>query len=239
MKTSKRGQRKPRKNKVNNSPNCNCEKQDCPLGGHCLEENIIYEAKVQEEGSGNVAPMVYVGLCSTTFKERYRTHISSFNNFGLRKQSELAEFIWDLKNNGKSWNITWRKLCSERPYNTSTGRCNLCLREKLEISKLDPKFSINKKSELFKNCLHKWRFKLAAFDYEKEELKLKQYVKQAVDVSILISHDNEDLCHTDIQTSQSSQGQHDNFSNNSSANTGRYLTRGKAKKLNITLMEHE
>ena len=80
-------------------------------------------------------PFKYVGLCMTTFKERFRTHMSSLNNFRLRKQTELSEFIWDLKDKQLNWNISWRKVCNENHYNTATGRCKLCIREKFEISK--------------------------------------------------------------------------------------------------------
>ena len=206
---------------------------------------MIYEASVHVGERGDSPPMKYVGLCKTTFKERYRTHVSSFNNFRLRKQSELAEFIWDLKQKNKSWNIKWRKICHEQAYNTSTGRCNLCLREKLEISKLDPKFSINKKSELFKNCLHKWRFKLASFDYDREETKLRKGLSQADNLTLLSDENDEVTVQMEEQSMNSLvDSQQVNLSSNSSKqysirnqSTEGYMTRRKAKELNILLEE--
>ena len=126
-------------------------------------------------------PKKYIGLSSTTFKDRFRTHTASFRNERLWKQTELSEYIWGLKRDNVTWNIKWRKICNETHYNTSTGRCLLCLREKLEISKIDQSISINRKSEMYKNCVHKWRFKLSAFDPVKEEIKYRKNQSQLSD----------------------------------------------------------
>ena len=45
-----------RKNKVNNSDNCNCEAQECPLDGDCLDSNMVYEASVSVVGRENQSP---------------------------------------------------------------------------------------------------------------------------------------------------------------------------------------
>ena len=130
--------------------------------------------------------------------------------------------------------ISWKKICHENHYDTATGQCNLCLRENLGISRLDPKFSINKKSELFKNCVHKWRFKLAAYNYEKYNDLLKQNMGQFDDFSIVES----------LEETDSSQSLHLNISSTKSTNntsdirnqsTGIYLTRKRARELNAVL----
>ena len=56
---------------------------------------------------------------------------------------------------------------------SETERCNLWLREKLEISKTDPNLLIQKRSELFNNCPHRWAHTLASFDPDKELANLE------------------------------------------------------------------
>ena len=63
--------------------NCSCPRRTrealaCPLGGQCLEENIVYKATVKvEEGAAveeEVQDKTYLGLCSTEWKERLGNH---------------------------------------------------------------------------------------------------------------------------------------------------------------------
>ena len=42
--------RKKRKNKKKSSDNCNCEAQECPINGECLDKDLMYEASVFFEG---------------------------------------------------------------------------------------------------------------------------------------------------------------------------------------------
>jgi len=62
--------------------NCNCRNKDsCPLEGNCYIRSIIYQAEVATPQ----AKETYVGLCDTTFKERYRNHTCSFRNERYKK----------------------------------------------------------------------------------------------------------------------------------------------------------
>ena len=56
---------------------------------------------------------------------------------------------------------------------------------------MDPHISINKKSEFYKNCVHKWRYKLAAFDYKLEETKLRECIDQYDNYAVFDSQDSE------------------------------------------------
>ena len=61
-----------------NSRTCNCTNgpENCIFGAKCLTKNVVYKAtkkKKKEEKE-------YIGLASTTLKERYQNHLSSFNN---------------------------------------------------------------------------------------------------------------------------------------------------------------
>ena len=118
----------------------------------------------------------------------------------------------------------------------------MCLREKLEINRLEPKFAINRKTELFKQCIHKWRHKLSAFDYEKELLKLTASDSQErtiVDDNSQLQPILENRSQVVISESPISiqnlefHGQDKNNSQNRRENqeSGRYLTRRRAKEL--------
>ena len=58
-----------------NKIECNRSKKDqCPLDGKCLTQNVVYRTTVSTQSSSER----YVGL-PTNFKERYRNHTTSFD----------------------------------------------------------------------------------------------------------------------------------------------------------------
>ena len=87
---------------------CNCRKKDqCPLDGKCLTQNVVYQATVSTQTSDS-----YVGL-ATNFKELYRNH-TSFRHQSKRNETELSKHIWTLKDKNKPFTIKWRiiKQCT-------------------------------------------------------------------------------------------------------------------------------
>jgi hypothetical protein len=59
-----------------NVKKCSCPQNAvCPLGGECLEENIVYQATVS---SSDGATEKYVGLTGPQFKKRLGNHKKSF-----------------------------------------------------------------------------------------------------------------------------------------------------------------
>ena len=59
-----------------NGKTCNCRQPTkCPLDGNCLSGCIIYKATISLEKE----QVAYIGLTSTTFKERYNNHNKSTN----------------------------------------------------------------------------------------------------------------------------------------------------------------
>ena len=66
---------------------CNCRKKDqCPLDGKCLTQNVVYQATVTTQTSSES----YVGL-ATNFKDRYRNHTASFRHESKRNETELSK----------------------------------------------------------------------------------------------------------------------------------------------------
>ncbi len=74
-------------------------------------------------------------MTASTFKERYRNHIKSFNHKRYSNDTELSKYIWKLKDNKQDFDITWSVLKQSISYTGGSKRCNLCLEEKLCILK--------------------------------------------------------------------------------------------------------
>ena len=144
------------KNDKESQKSCNCGKEVCPLGGQCLAKNIIYQAKVTVN-SPEPEDHYYVGLCSTTFKERLANHNQSFKKEKLRTKTALSEFIWDLKEQkpNSTYKISWRLLDRARTFSPITGVCNLCTREKYYLMFKPEMCTININDERNKPCRHK------------------------------------------------------------------------------------
>ena len=77
---------------------CNCrDKSACPVGNKCLKSNVVYRATVEYEDKTEH----YIGMTENTFKTRYTLHKSSLKHSKNRKQAELSNLIWSLKDNNK------------------------------------------------------------------------------------------------------------------------------------------
>lgn len=139
---------------------CNCRggTGSCPLGGECQKSDVIYEATLKT----NVENFTYVGLTSETFKSRYSNHLCSFRNERYRSSTTLSQKVWDLKDKGEEFKITWRIIKSTASYQGGgRGRCDLCLSEKEEILKrIKKKGSLNTRNELMGKCRHLKRTRL-------------------------------------------------------------------------------
>ena len=86
---------------------CNCRvKVNCPLKGHCLTENLLYQATLTSN-LPNYNRKIYKGISQHPFKLRYSNHKKAFNNQRYRNDCELSKEVWHIKDllsvsNGKS-----------------------------------------------------------------------------------------------------------------------------------------
>ena len=87
----------------------------------------------------------YVGLASN-FKERYRNHITFFQNANRLNATELSEHIWTLKDANKIFRVKWKVLKKCKPYNNTNAKCNLCLHEKFILICGKDLYSLNKRN---------------------------------------------------------------------------------------------
>ena len=138
---------------------CNCrDKPTCPVGNKCLRSNVVYKATVEYEDKKEH----YIGMTENTFKTRYTLHKSSLKHSKHRKQTELSNLIWSLKDNNKPYKLSWDIIDQVQPYKPGKRSCNLCLCEKYHI--LVHPHLINWKSELLNKCSH--RRKYLAYNYK-------------------------------------------------------------------------
>ena len=140
-------------NSVHNK-SCNCrQKNTCPLNGNCLQSSVIYQATVKR--NDNNTSETYIELTENPFKTRYRNHTASFRHTKHRNSTELSKHVWSLKDNNIDYSISWRIISSSSSYNSSSKRCNLCLKEKFLIICRPDLSSLNKRNELVSSWCHR------------------------------------------------------------------------------------
>ena len=145
-----------RSQSTTNKKSCNCrQKNNCPLRGNCLVNDIVYKVKITSNDSQK--PACYIGLASGSFKTRYNNHNKSFRHERYEKDTELSKFIWSLKRKNVDYSIDWEILKKSNTYKRASGQCNLCMEEKLQIlcNRSDHTcILINKRNELVSKCRH-------------------------------------------------------------------------------------
>ena len=121
------------------------------VNGNSLQSSVIYQATTKRHDTSET----YKGLTENDFKTRYRNHIASFCLAKHRNSIELSKHIWALKDSNIDHSISWHIISSHSSYNSSSKRCNLCLREKLLIICGPDLLSLNKRNELVFSCHHR------------------------------------------------------------------------------------
>ena len=97
----------------------------------------------------------YVGLSSTTFKERLANHHQTFKKPHLETKTELSKHIWALKRKKIEYDVQFKFLYRAKPFSPVSGICNLCICEKYYINFHPELATINKKDEINGFCKHK------------------------------------------------------------------------------------
>ena len=146
--------------------NWNCRnKEACPLQNKCTNKDIVYKATISTSNANDTRH--YIGMTSSTFKERYRNHIKSFTHKKYSNETELSKHIWHLKQNKTDFTIKWSIIKKSISYTGGSKRCNLCLEEKLNILKEKDNCLLNKRSEIISACQHKNRFQVKSLNKER------------------------------------------------------------------------
>ena len=80
---------------------------------------------------------------------------ASFRHTKHRNSTELSKHVWSRKDNNIDYSISWCIISSSSSYNSSSKRCNLCLKEKFLIICRPDLSSLNKRNELVSSCRHR------------------------------------------------------------------------------------
>ena len=136
-------------------PGCNCQGGPavCPVQGKCQTKSVVYRATVTDTGSGQVE--TYTGVTGNTFKERYNGHKSDIRHRKDRHKTCLANPIWDMKDEGRNYEIQWDLVEQAPTFNPTTRKCRVCLKEKNQILYNHIGSTLNKRNEIFNTCRHR------------------------------------------------------------------------------------
>ena len=134
---------------------CNCQKRHLPciMGGFCKPGNVIYQASVKREDTGQSE--FYTGLSEPSWKERWANHKSSLKHKKQRFDTCLSKHIWELKDHGVPYKLSFKQLARAPAYNPSNRVCRLCTKEKYYIMFHPEGATLNSRSEFFSACRHK------------------------------------------------------------------------------------
>ena len=127
---------------------CNCiVTNDCPLKGHCLTTNILYEGTITTDIM-SYGIKTYKGITEPKFKLRYGKLKKAFNHNQYRTNMELSKEVWNVKDKNANFNVKWNVVKQYHVYNSVSKRCLLCLYEKLAILENEGINLLNKRSEI-------------------------------------------------------------------------------------------
>jgi hypothetical protein len=139
---------------------CNCKKRSCPVGGMCLQKDVIYEALITENSGPNLGKQhSYIGLTSQTFKERYSKHLQTLKKKDSSNHTKLSDFAHKLGERNIQYDINWRII--ERAKSYDGIQCRLCLGEKTKILFSKAENPLNQRSELLFKCRHRRKYEFS------------------------------------------------------------------------------
>ena len=85
---------------------CKCtNKEDCPMGGMCNSEKVVYKATIFSIENSK-AERVYIEISAGNWKQVLQSHF--FSNPLLRNQTALSRWFWSLRDRGLTPQIKCR-----------------------------------------------------------------------------------------------------------------------------------
>jgi hypothetical protein len=137
------------------TPDCNCRggKKNCPVDGLCQQEGVTYMATVTTPDETRAKE--YRGSTATKFKARHANHKTAMKNKNCPQKTTLSSYFWKKSSQGFSPAVKFEILKKARPYSVESGKCNLCIEEKLAIALADRSVSLNKRQEVVAKCRHR------------------------------------------------------------------------------------
>ena len=133
------------------------------MEGKCKQEGTIYQAKVTSTSleTGQKVEETYIGLAATTFYERHQNHKSTFKLRSHETKSELSKYLWQLKDKGIVYDLSWKIIDRAKKFTPASKSCNLCTLERFYLICRKDFYTLNKNLEFGDECLHKRFLKLS------------------------------------------------------------------------------
>ena len=120
---------------ISTAKTCSCrQRSNCTLAKKFLSECLAYHAQVNKSEINQIKS--YYGTCIKKI-QRALQQLYSFFEKNKEKSKEFSKYICELENNSKSYDLKWSIACETRPYTGVTIKADLCLTEKLAITKAD------------------------------------------------------------------------------------------------------
>ena len=116
-------------------------------------EGVVYEATITQVPSGHKE--TYTGVTARSFKVRFYEHNTDMRKVKSRTKSNLSSHVWDLKDSGINFKVSWKIKERSSAYNSTTKKCRICLKEKLHILYKREGATLNRRSEIFNTCRHR------------------------------------------------------------------------------------
>ena len=126
----------------------------CTLSGNCLTHRVKATVPVPRKSDKH-----YYGLTEGPFKTRFSVHTHLFRTEIFRRETELSEYSWEVKDNNQPYEINWSIAQRAAAYKCGTQRCDICLTEKTVIAAADPSSTLNKRAEIVSTCRHRAKFR--------------------------------------------------------------------------------
>ena len=133
-------------------------------------ENIVYSATVTavDPATGEDVPDTTANYFGTAgrrvtvgnvrrsgFKRRFYEHNSNFNN-RRQKGTTLSKYVWELKDQDLQYKVNWKVVTKAKPFDSTSRACHLCLNEIYYINHHNDETSLNKRTEFYSFCHHKY-----------------------------------------------------------------------------------
>ena len=133
------------------------------MEGKCKQEGTIYQASVKhtDRETGQEVVEAYIGLAAITFYERHQNHKSSFKLRSHETKSELSKHLWQLKDKGIKYDLSWKIIDRAKKFTPTSNSCSLCTLERFYLICRKDFYTLNKNLEFGDKCLHKRFLKLS------------------------------------------------------------------------------
>ena len=67
----------------------------------------------------------------------------------------LSKYVWDLQDQGISYDLNWKIIARGRGFNPTTRSCQACLKEKYLIMFRPEGATLNDRNEFYNTCRHR------------------------------------------------------------------------------------